>query len=116
MGSRAQDEEAAMPAPKNERERRLFELRMKMNSSRTKNSKEVIEEQKRESDPDYSKKQAEFRHKRALGEDGKEGDKKDDKDEDKPKLNALPKGKDYLNDTVEKCEIKDAKKKKNTPA
>jgi len=102
------DPGAATAPPKNERERRLFELRLKMNQGRTKNNKEVIEEQKRNSDPDYARKQAEARQKRGLDEDGKKGE--DAADGAKP--GALPKGKDYLNDTVEQVEIRAAKKKK----
>jgi len=113
-----EDESAAMAPPKNERERRLFELRMRMNQGRVKNSKEVVEEQKRNSDPDYAKKQADFRHKRALAEDagGDKGKAKgEDADDPSEKPGAVPKGKDYLNDTVEKVEMREAKKKKGNP-
>eukprot|EP00913_Durusdinium_trenchii_P032124 g30082.t1 len=51
-------ETAGLPPPKTERERKLYELRLKMNQGRVANNKEVIEEQKRESDPGYSKKMA----------------------------------------------------------
>lgn len=112
------DDGGAMAPPRNERERRLFELRLRMNQGRTKNNKEVIEEQKRNADPDYAKKQAEARHKRALEEDaGKNADgvNKDGPSEDGARPGALPKGKDYLNDTVEQVEMRDAKKKKGNP-
>merc|ERR1719356_1251716 len=89
-----------------------------MNQSRVKNNKEVVEEQKRNSDPDYAKRQADLRHKRALqdesggGKEGKSGDA-DQTDEKQP--GTLPKGKDYLNDTVKKVELQAAKKKKGNP-
>lgn len=106
------DPGAAMAPPRNDRERKLHELRMKMNAGRTKNSKEVIEEQKRNSDPEYARKQAEGRYKRGLAE---EEAKKDDAG-DGAKPGALPKGKDYLNDTVEQVEMREAKKgKKGNP-
>jgi len=108
-----EEEEASMPVPKNERERKLFELRMRMNASRAKNSKEVVEEQKRHSDPDYARKQAEFRHKRSLEEEeGKKGEDEKLEDSEKEKKGKFKKGKDYLNDTVEKVEMMAAKKKK----
>jgi len=107
--------EMGMAPPRNEREKKLFELRMKMNQSRSKNNKEVIEEQKRNSDPDYVKKQAELRHKRTLEETG---GSKDDHGADDGSLTVksglLPKGKEYLNDTVETVEKQDAKKKKKS--
>lgn len=83
-----------------------------MNQGRTANGKEVIEEQKRASDPDYAKKKGEERHKRALEKDakaeGQEGGATGKND-------ALPKGKEYLLDTVETVEMKEAKKKKKNP-
>jgi len=119
--SKAREEEgeiAAMAPPKNERERRLFELRMRMNQGRAKNNKEVVEEQKRNSDPDYARRQAEGRHKRALADDlgGNKGKgKAEDADDAAERPGAVPRGKEYLNDTVEKCEMRDAKKKKGNP-
>lgn len=113
------DAAASTAPPRNDRERRLFELRLKMNQGRAKNNKEVIEEQKRESDPDYAKRQEHFRHKRALAEVTGEkkvsanGDGEDQEAAEKP--GTLPKGKDYLNDTVEHVEMRDAKKKKGNP-
>merc|ERR1712129_177730 len=57
-------------------------------------------------------KQAEAHHKRKLEEESKKGE--DAGDEAKP--GALPKGKDYLNDTLEKVELREAKKgKKGSP-
>ena len=38
---------------KTERERKLFELKMKMNSARTSNNSAVVEEKKKEEDPNY---------------------------------------------------------------
>jgi len=105
------DPGAGMAPPRNDRERKLYELRMKMNAGRTKNNKEVIEEQKRNADPDYARKQAEARHKRGLEEEAKKDDPDGLKDSD-AKSGALPKGKDYLNDTVEQVEMREAKKKK----
>jgi len=113
-------QEAEAPAaapPKNERERKLFELRMKMNQGRVKNNREVIEEQKRASDPDYARKQTDLRYKRGLAETagGKDKRKGEDEDEAAEKPGAVPKGKDYLNDTVEHVEMRAAKKKKGNP-
>eukprot|EP00435_Cladocopium_sp_Y103_P041032 s1263_g11.t1 len=51
-------ETAGLPPPKTEREKKLYELRLRMNQGRVANNKEVIEEQKRDSDPGYSKKVA----------------------------------------------------------
>merc|ERR1712187_3515 len=70
-----ENESAALRPPRNERERKLFELRLKMNQSRNANNKEVVEEQKRNNDPDYAKKKAEERHKKEeAAADGKEDD------------------------------------------
>lgn len=101
---------AAMAPPKNERERRLQELRMRMNQCRTKNGKEVVEEQKRMADPEYSRRTAEGKLKARLeAEEGKaEG-------EGKAKQGALPEGKEHLADTMETCEMKEAKKKRKNP-
>eukprot|EP00928_Gymnodinium_smaydae_P088090 TRINITY_DN72235_c0_g1_i1.p1 TRINITY_DN72235_c0_g1~~TRINITY_DN72235_c0_g1_i1.p1 ORF type:complete len:476 (-),score=137.22 TRINITY_DN72235_c0_g1_i1:169-1596(-) len=111
------EEAQATAPPRNERERKLFDLRMKMNSCRSSNNKEVIEEQKRHADPEYAKKKAEARF--------KEAEKEADPDKDDPlargtKRSAssgdrLPEGKNYLNDTVEIAERKAAKKKKGNP-
>jgi len=110
------EERAATRPARNERERKLFELRLRMNQGRSANSKEVVEEQKREADPEYAKKKAEERHKRVL--DAAEPAKEDgDAEADSGKPGGTVKGKDYLNDTVEKVEMRDAKKKKvNTDA
>jgi len=107
---------AGAAPPRNERERKLFELRLRMNQGRNKNNKEVLEEQKRNSDPDYARKQAEQRHKRALEEEAKAKKAKGEEDDDEAdKAGSLPKGKDYLNDTVEKVELREAKRKKGNP-
>eukprot|EP00933_Yihiella_yeosuensis_P015058 TRINITY_DN13257_c0_g1_i1.p1 TRINITY_DN13257_c0_g1~~TRINITY_DN13257_c0_g1_i1.p1 ORF type:complete len:477 (-),score=117.59 TRINITY_DN13257_c0_g1_i1:129-1559(-) len=105
---------AAYPPPKNDRERRLMELRLKMNAGRAANGKEVIEEQKRESDPDYLKKK-DKREKRALEEDEKGKEDEDILGGGKSKPGGVPKGKDYLNDTIEAHDAKMAKKKKGNP-
>lgn len=101
---------SSMPAPRNEREKRLFELRLRMNQGRVANNKEVVEEQKRDTDPEYSKKKAEERHKRALEQE----EKRDEKDllSSNKKSNVVPKGKEYLNETIETHENKNAKKNK----
>eukprot|EP00929_Paragymnodinium_shiwhaense_P044668 TRINITY_DN2289_c0_g1_i1.p1 TRINITY_DN2289_c0_g1~~TRINITY_DN2289_c0_g1_i1.p1 ORF type:complete len:462 (+),score=158.38 TRINITY_DN2289_c0_g1_i1:85-1470(+) len=110
QGDEESDHEEKMGAtapPRNERERRLFELRMKMNQGRQSNSKEVVEEQKRQADPDYQKKQ----EKRKLAEE------KEDKDvmTGKAQPSVLPKEKNYMADTVESAEQRDKKKKKGNP-
>eukprot|EP00930_Biecheleria_cincta_P053472 TRINITY_DN3898_c0_g1_i1.p1 TRINITY_DN3898_c0_g1~~TRINITY_DN3898_c0_g1_i1.p1 ORF type:complete len:464 (-),score=118.19 TRINITY_DN3898_c0_g1_i1:49-1440(-) len=107
---KAEDEEpegsgAGFAPPRNERERRLMELRLKMNQSRAANSKEVIEEQKRESDPEYAKKQAK---RRAFEEDKKDDDEGGTKNKEKD-------AKDYLNDSIESAENKEKRKKKGNP-
>merc|ERR1712048_1369548 len=51
--------------------------------------------------------------KKALEQE--EGKAEDQADEDHQKPGSLPKGKDYLLDTVEKVEMRDAKKKKGNP-
>ncbi|CAE7385707.1 CYP63 [Symbiodinium natans] len=113
---KAQEEEepetegAGIPLPRTEREKRLYQLRLKMNQSRAANNKEVVEEQKRESDPGYSKKVA---AKRAAEEEKKEKEE-DDKKGSKSR-NGMPEGKDYLNDTMETAEAREAKKKKGNP-
>jgi len=104
-----ESEGAGIPMPKTEREKRLYQLRLKMNQGRAANSKEVIEEQKRESDPGYSKKVA---AKRVAEEEKKE---EDDKKDTKSRKTGMPEGKDYLNDTIETAESREAKKKKGNP-
>jgi len=99
---------AAPKPPKNDRERRLQELRMKMNQSRMKNSKEVVEEQKRHADPEYARRQAE----RKFKEEQQEGKDSEGK---APKKGVLPEGKEHLGDTIEHCEMKDGKKKRKNP-
>lgn len=100
------EEGSATAPPKNDRERRLIELRMKMNQSRVKNGKEVVEEQKRFADPNYAKQQAEYRLKDIL---------KKDAERNADKEGELPEGKKHLADTMEHCEMKEAKKKKKNP-
>ncbi|CAK9104115.1 unnamed protein product [Durusdinium trenchii] len=90
-------ETAGLPPPKTERERKLYELRLKMNQGRVANNKEVIEEQKRESDPGYSKKMA---ARRTAEEEKKEED--DTKKDSRTRKSNLPDGKEYLGDTIEK--------------
>eukprot|EP00439_Symbiodinium_sp_Y106_P073962 s3710_g14.t1 len=112
---KAQEEEpetegAGIPLPKTEREKRLYQLRLKMNQSRSANNKEVVEEQKRESDPGYSKKVA---AKRAAEEEKKE--KEEDEKKGSKSRNGMPEGKDYLNDTIETAEARESKKKKGNP-
>jgi len=111
-----EDGSAALAPPRNERERRLHELRMRMNQARSTNSKEVVEEQKRHADPDYSKKKAEERTKRAL-EKEENPDGKDDIDGGgkRGKAGDLPKSKAYMGDTQQIAEMKEAKKKKGNP-
>mmetsp|Transcript_87387 Transcript_87387/g.187417 ORF Transcript_87387/g.187417 Transcript_87387/m.187417 type:complete len:471 (-) Transcript_87387:82-1494(-) len=104
------EEGGATRPPRNERERRLFELRLKMNAGRASNSKEVVEEQKREADPDYARKKGgeERERKAKRGQEKAEGQESAEK-------GMLPKGKDYLMDTVETVELREAKKKKGNP-
>jgi len=103
-------ETAGLPPPKTERERKLYELRLKMNQGRVANNKEVVEEQKRESDPGYSKKMA---ARRAAEEEKKEED--DQKKDTRSRKSNLPDGKEYLGDTIEYAEQREAKKKKGNP-
>mmetsp|Transcript_23549 Transcript_23549/g.42485 ORF Transcript_23549/g.42485 Transcript_23549/m.42485 type:complete len:481 (+) Transcript_23549:77-1519(+) len=110
------DEEggAGFAPPRNERERRMMELRLKMNAGRSANNKEVVEEQKRESDPDYAAKQAKkraYEEKKAEGGD-EEDSKKGGKDR---KMAGLPENKNYMADSIEVAEQKEAKKKKGNP-
>lgn len=103
-------ETAGLPPPKTEREKKLYELRLRMNQGRVANNKEVIEEQKRDSDPGYSKKMA---ARRSAEEEKKE---EDDKKKDTRSRNSnLPDGKEYLADTIEYAEQREAKKKKGNP-
>merc|ERR1712039_707474 len=104
------DERAATRPARSERERKLFELRLKMNQGRSANNKEVVEEQKREADPNYAKNKAEERHKRIL-EASDTGKDEEAGDPGKPVM----KGKEYLNDTMEKVDLREAKKKKVNP-
>jgi len=119
LGSASADAEeggggsAAVPA-RNERERRLFELRLRMNQGRTKNSKEVIEEQKRAADPDYAKKKA-YESKKKEEKEEKQGGGDEGDAEEKPLPGNMPKRKAYLLQTVETVEKKDARKKKGNP-
>jgi hypothetical protein len=103
------DSGSATAPPKNERERKLMELRLRMNQSRAKNSKEVVEEQKRFADPDYARKIAEQKH--------KQDDSKllEDKNGNTKPQGSLPEGKEHLADTIETCEMKEAKKKRKNP-
>lgn len=108
---KAEDEDpegsgAGFAPPRNERERRLMELRLKMNQGRNANNKEVVEEQKREGDPEYAQKQAK---RRAFEEEKKNAD-----DEGSSKSKEKD-AKDYLNDSIEAAENKDKKKKKGNP-
>mmetsp|Transcript_417 Transcript_417/g.1424 ORF Transcript_417/g.1424 Transcript_417/m.1424 type:complete len:464 (-) Transcript_417:106-1497(-) len=96
---------AAPVAPKNEQERRLMELRMKMNACRTSNNKEVLEEKKRFTDPDYAKKKA--------VEDRKEKNEK--KEADGKATASIPEGKEYMLDTAERAETREAKRKRGDP-
>lgn len=108
----AEDEQGAATVPaRNERERRLMELRLKMNKCRASNNKEVVEEQKRAADPEYAMKQARAEKKREREEKEKEQEEGGDSSRGK----ALPKGKEYLLESVEMVEMKDAKKKKGNP-
>eukprot|EP00747_Dinoflagellata_sp_TGD_P130625 gnl/TRDRNA2_/TRDRNA2_174848_c8_seq9.p1 gnl/TRDRNA2_/TRDRNA2_174848_c8~~gnl/TRDRNA2_/TRDRNA2_174848_c8_seq9.p1 ORF type:complete len:432 (+),score=116.04 gnl/TRDRNA2_/TRDRNA2_174848_c8_seq9:88-1383(+) len=94
-------------ACRNPRERKLLELKLRMNQCRTSNNKEVIEEQKRFADPDYQRQQAaEKKHKR---------EEKQMEEENGPMPGQLPKGKEYLNDTAEHVELREAKKKRGDP-
>lgn len=111
-----EDQSAALAPPRNERERKLFELRLKMNQCRTNNNKEVIEEQKRNGDPDYAKKKAEERHKKALEqEEGKDKDGLALGKDAKGQQTDLPAGKKYMSETIESAEMKEAKRKKGNP-
>merc|ERR1719464_642758 len=112
LGGRAaegeEDGEGAATRPaRNERERRLYELRLRMNKGRAANNKEVIEEQKREADPNYGKQRGgeERGQKRGRGKDKEEGEE-DGTEELKP--GQLPKGKGYLLDTMQQVEMKEA--------
>ncbi|CAJ1351846.1 unnamed protein product, partial [Effrenium voratum] len=70
----------------------------------------VVEEQKRESDPGYSKKIAA----RKTAEDEKK--EEDDKQKDsRTRKSNLPEGKEYLEDSMEYAEKREAKKKKGNP-
>lgn len=100
---------AAVPA-RNERERRLFELRLRMNQGRTKNNKEVVDEQKRAADPDYGKKKAYESQKKEEKLEADEGDL-----DEKLLPGNLPKRKAYLLDSAETVEKKNARRKKGNP-
>lgn len=113
--TREDAESGAMAPPRNERERKLFELRLRMNQGRTKNSKEVVEEQKRNSDPDYARKQAFTRQKQREEEEKKLAEEKGEPEDPSAKPGAVPKGKDYMNDTLEQVEMREAKKGKKNP-
>lgn len=95
-----------------EHERRLLNLRMRINQCRNANNKEVIEEQKRAADPEYSKQQAEKRHLRAQArqERAREG-----MGGAAAQAGVLPDGKEYLLDTAEAVEARDKKRKKGNP-
>lgn len=107
--SDAEEPEEGGHAPaRNERERRLMELRMRMNQGRQSNTKEVVEEQKRNSDPDYAKKKAEEAFQKAEA-------KREAKGSSDARPLALPAGKEYLLETAEKHEMKEGKKKRGNP-
>mmetsp|Transcript_60957 Transcript_60957/g.145261 ORF Transcript_60957/g.145261 Transcript_60957/m.145261 type:complete len:470 (-) Transcript_60957:116-1525(-) len=108
----AQDGGAAMMVPKNERERKLMELRMKMSQCRTSNNKEVIEEKKRFTDPDYGKKKAQKEEKESKGNSERSAG---EAASSSSKPAALPEGKEYMNDTAERAEAREAKKKRGNP-
>jgi len=101
-------EESGLAPARNERERRLMELKMKMNACRQSNTKEVVEEQKRNSDPDYAKKKAEEAFQKAEA-------KREEKGTSDARPLAVPVGKEYLLETAEKHEQKEAKKKRGNP-
>lgn len=88
---------------------------MRMNQSRTANSKEVVEEQLRQSDPNYAKKKAEERHKKQLEKEEQAAEEGKDGLGIKEKAGAVPDGKSYLLETVEQVETRDAKKRKGNP-
>lgn len=110
----APDEElndGAVPRPMkfaSEREKKLHELRMKMNQSRNANSKEVLEEKTRLADPDYNKKRGQEVIK-ARKE--KEAGGKRSADEIAA-AQPVEKGKEYLTESAESADGKEAKKKK----
>jgi len=104
---------SAFAPPRNERERRMMELRLKMNAGRAANNKEVVEEQKRDADPEYAAKAAK---KRAFEDKKKEGgEEEDSKAGGKGRGRGLPDNKNYMAETIEVAEQKDAKKKKGNP-
>eukprot|EP00418_Pyrodinium_bahamense_P078314 CAMPEP_0179060360 /NCGR_PEP_ID=MMETSP0796-20121207/25827_1 /TAXON_ID=73915 /ORGANISM="Pyrodinium bahamense, Strain pbaha01" /LENGTH=481 /DNA_ID=CAMNT_0020757143 /DNA_START=87 /DNA_END=1532 /DNA_ORIENTATION=+ len=115
-----EDQEGTTTAPaRNERERRLLELRLKMNQCRASNSKEVVEEQKRAADPDYAKRRAgeqqqqQQQQQQQLERNGKAGGQEANGEASQQR--QLPKGKEHLLDTVETVEMRDAKRKKGNP-
>lgn len=92
----------------NEREKKLYELRMKMNQSRNLNTKEVLEEKQRFSDPDFNKKRGQ-----EVIQKRKEKEMGEKRSADEIAAAApVEKGKEYLAETAEIADARDAKKKK----
>jgi len=85
---------------KNDVERRIYELKLKMNKGRQANTSAVLEEKRRNEDPDYEKKKAakEWRERQERKEE------KAAKLEEAGDVAAVgvPKGKEYLADPAEK--------------
>merc|ERR1719327_1129827 len=89
---------------KNERERKLFELKLKMNGARNANNTAVVDESKKEEDPNYRPKR--------QREEEKAKAKEDEDDEDRPELRVCPEGREYWTQTAATSELIDGKKRR----
>lgn len=90
---------------KNEREKKLFELRLKMNQGRRANDQAVLDEKRRYEDPTFEKKRMNSEMK------SKDAEKAKEEDEDE-RLRHAPKGKEYLLQTAESSDMQVSKKAK----
>jgi len=110
------EEEGEAPAPppvlfKNEREKRLWELRQKMNAGRVANTAAVLDEKERLQDPvawDKKRRTEEWKKKQASEEAKMDAEGEAGADVKQ----RAPKGREYMVDTAEKVAVSDAKRQK----
>jgi hypothetical protein len=89
---------------KNERERKLFELKLKLNGARNANNTAVVDETKKEEDPNYRPKR--------QREDEKKAKQDEEDEEDNPALRVCPEGREYLTQTAATSELIAGKKRR----
>eukprot|EP00397_Hematodinium_sp_SG-2012_P042594 GEMP01047152.1.p1 GENE.GEMP01047152.1~~GEMP01047152.1.p1 ORF type:complete len:471 (+),score=114.02 GEMP01047152.1:95-1507(+) len=110
LGSECDDDAKLATGPqtfKNDVEKRIYELRMKMNKGRQANTVAVLEEKKRFEDPEYEKKKAAKEWK-----DRQEKKAQQEEEEGETAAVNVPKGKEYLAEPADKSRLKTKKEDK----